>query len=290
MDRQLCPRFPDFFGIGAQKAGTTWLHNVLARHPDAWVPPVKELHYFDRVHQLFKWRTNLANLNNDRLEAVLRAVGSTLRRGGPREVKLRQIQCLGLIGEATLTDEWYANIFAFAPPAFRCGEITPEYALLPEAGVAHMLRLRPEAKFLFMMRDPIDRSWSALRMLEREGRTANIGSEERATRPGFLSYSDYPSTIDRFREQVDPANLLLLYYDDLIESPRTVVADVCAFLGLDAEKGDFDAVETPVHAGRDAEMPVKLHDTLKDRLRPVYDRLLRLENPIVRAWFDRHYA
>ena len=38
---------PDFLVIGAQRAGTTWLHRVLRQHPALWLPPVKELHYFD---------------------------------------------------------------------------------------------------------------------------------------------------------------------------------------------------------------------------------------------------
>jgi hypothetical protein len=40
---------PDFLVIGAQRAGTTWLHRVLSQHPRLWLPPVKELHYFDKL-------------------------------------------------------------------------------------------------------------------------------------------------------------------------------------------------------------------------------------------------
>jgi hypothetical protein len=38
---------PDFLGIGAQKAGTTWLYRNLKNHPGIWIPQ-QELHYFDR--------------------------------------------------------------------------------------------------------------------------------------------------------------------------------------------------------------------------------------------------
>lgn len=40
------PRPPAFLGIGAQKAGTTTLHNLLAQQPQIFVPPCKEVHYF----------------------------------------------------------------------------------------------------------------------------------------------------------------------------------------------------------------------------------------------------
>jgi hypothetical protein len=39
-NRRDLQRFPDFLGIGAQKAGTTWLHHNLRSHPDIWPPPV----------------------------------------------------------------------------------------------------------------------------------------------------------------------------------------------------------------------------------------------------------
>jgi len=34
---------PDFVGVGAPRSGTSWLYEVLSRHPALWLPPVKEL-------------------------------------------------------------------------------------------------------------------------------------------------------------------------------------------------------------------------------------------------------
>ncbi len=48
-------RLPDFLGIGAQKAGTTWLAENLRLHPEVFIPERKELHYFDN-----KWERPLA--------------------------------------------------------------------------------------------------------------------------------------------------------------------------------------------------------------------------------------
>lgn len=39
---------PDFLGIGAQKAGTTWLYENLRQHPRICFPAEKEVHYFNR--------------------------------------------------------------------------------------------------------------------------------------------------------------------------------------------------------------------------------------------------
>ena len=43
-DRQT---LPTFLVIGATRSGTTWLHAVLARHPDIFVPAKKELNFFN---------------------------------------------------------------------------------------------------------------------------------------------------------------------------------------------------------------------------------------------------
>src|SRR3954447_22208805 len=43
---------PDFLCIGAHKAGSTWLYQQLDSHPDFWMPPVKELHYFDQLSRV----------------------------------------------------------------------------------------------------------------------------------------------------------------------------------------------------------------------------------------------
>lgn len=38
---------PHFICIGAQKSGTTWLHNNLSLHSEIYLPEQKELHYFN---------------------------------------------------------------------------------------------------------------------------------------------------------------------------------------------------------------------------------------------------
>ena len=41
---------PTFVIVGAQKSGTTTLHDLLGQHPQIWVSEPKELHFFDK-HQ-----------------------------------------------------------------------------------------------------------------------------------------------------------------------------------------------------------------------------------------------
>lgn len=47
---------PKFIGIGAQRAATTWIHDCLCRHPDLYLPDVKEVHFFDEnFDQGWEW-------------------------------------------------------------------------------------------------------------------------------------------------------------------------------------------------------------------------------------------
>lgn len=47
---------PNFLIIGAQKAGTSWLHRQLRQHPDVYMPP-KEVHFFDKRYNFQKGRS-----------------------------------------------------------------------------------------------------------------------------------------------------------------------------------------------------------------------------------------
>ena len=42
------PRLPNFLIVGAAKSGTTTLASHLSKHPDVYVPPAKELYFFER--------------------------------------------------------------------------------------------------------------------------------------------------------------------------------------------------------------------------------------------------
>jgi hypothetical protein len=44
--------FPTFLGIGAPRAGTTWLNTLLPSHPDVYTPTLRdEINFFDRYYE-----------------------------------------------------------------------------------------------------------------------------------------------------------------------------------------------------------------------------------------------
>ena len=68
---------PDFLGIGAQKAGTKWLYDQLIPHPQVYLTPIKEIHYWD-VYRKLKLEGKSSLLQRVRNEKWQRHLGKAL--------------------------------------------------------------------------------------------------------------------------------------------------------------------------------------------------------------------
>lgn len=61
-----------FLGIGAQKAGTTWLYHMLARHPELSFPAGKEIHFWNRhYHRGTDWYRGLFSKHANQFEGEI---------------------------------------------------------------------------------------------------------------------------------------------------------------------------------------------------------------------------
>ena len=153
-----------FFCIGAQKAGTTWLYENLAAHPDVHVPKAKEVHYFDI-------ETGQNRLSYHIRLKALRQMVDTLEAQGqnPKRQTLDRLEnlvsLLSIHGAEDKSD--HARYIRYLRRGYAgqkvIADITPAYAILPERKFAEMSRIG-NAKFLFIMRDPVSRMWSQIRM------------------------------------------------------------------------------------------------------------------------------
>lgn len=57
---------PNFLCIGAQKSGTTIIHNILKQHPDIFLPEIKEAHFFNnskRYNKGIEWWLEIFLIN-----------------------------------------------------------------------------------------------------------------------------------------------------------------------------------------------------------------------------------
>ncbi len=281
-------RFPDFLCIGAQKAGTTWLNSNLRRHPRIWLPPLKELHYFNSVHikQHRKWTERHRRQKG---EALLRRYMS---KTDPSDYNYRHIARLADIIDGPLSDHWYGRMFALAPEEKICGEICPDYYVLPQQGIEHIKRLSPDVKIILSLRDPISRTWSHLRMMMKaRGLQGNLAELERLLAGlDTVQRADYPTIIANWLKFIPRERLLILYMDDIAEQPSVVLEQVCAFLNLPYEAKFFKNVDESVHAGEAQEIPPEIEAFLKKQFESIYQRLAEDLPEFGRRWRESHYS
>ena len=211
---------PDFICIGAQKAGTTWLYWQLAAHPDFWMPPRKEIHYFnERGNRPIKmwWRT--------RDERDLRF-----------QEKLRSLSAQPWID---LTN--YGQLFT-AKESLLSGDITPAYSMLPDEIISMVTRQFPEAKVIFLARDPVERAWSQISMSVRTGGRVPFDVNDPAEvvrqllHPLVVQRSHPSMIVARWRRHVAPGQFGLFFFDDLKNQPAELCRSIIAFLGGDPDK------------------------------------------------------
>jgi hypothetical protein len=226
--------YPDFLVIGAQKAGTTWLDRNLRTHPKIWLPPEKEIHFFDLPRPLPFAALLLAPVRAARHWAKAR-----LERDWAK-VKAGE-QSLGWYFRYYFlprTHRWYRSLFT-PSPAQICGEATPPYGVLPTNEIKRIHRLMPDLKIVYLLRDPMDRMWSDAAMFQ----SSRFGGRGMENAPGTevasflrdhrnLRHSRYAENLARWEQVFGPSQICLLFQDDIAHQPAHVLRAVTEFLGV----------------------------------------------------------
>jgi Sulfotransferase family len=214
-DRAQSQRIPDFFIVGQAKSGTTALYSMLKRHPQIFMPEVKEPRF-------------LASDLRDRFHIpATSTVPDTL--------------------------EQYLSLFAPAAPGQLAGEASPSY-LTSRTAAAAIAQLQPAARVIAILREPASflhslhlqyvqahvetekdlRKALELEPLRRQGKRV----PRRSHRPGQLLYSEhvrYVEQLRRYHEHFPAEQVLVLIYDDFRADNEATVRRVLRFLGVDAE-------------------------------------------------------
>ena len=162
----------------------------------------------------------------------------------------------------------------------------------PQAAVQHVLRLNPAVRLLAMVRDPVERSWSQIRMHVKRGQEnedlAALGEQENSLWP-YLFYSDYAGSLRRWSAAAAPGQLLLMLHDEVRADPWTAIARIYSFGGLALPAPDFFADLTrDVFRGESIDMPPALRARLLKILAPQYDYLRAHFPEAVTRWLAEH--
>lgn len=264
------PRKPLILGIGAQKAGTSWLSQMLGQHPRIWATPLKEVQFFNHLYipghrYWIDW-----HYRNKPQEIRARFK----KRGEPLPVEMDDYLTRLSTAPNRYTRGWYQALFQPAPDYAFPMETTPEYSQLPDNGVEFVTRWLPETRFLYLIRDPADRAISQLKMnLDREKRRPASLDEwlREAANPVLNERGDYATYVPRWQRHAG-GRVLFLPYGRIGREPLALLEEVEAFCGIGP--WEYSNPQARVFAGpKGITVPPEAVAAVRERLQPQYDFL-----------------
>ena len=201
---------PNFLIIGAAKSGTTALYHSLKQHPQIYMSPVKEPHFFDH-------------------EGGVPECGGPFRRPPVRIVTdLNEYLALfdGVTHETAIGEASMSNFHSKA-----C------------ARIQHYL---PDGKFVCVLRQPVDQAYSQFVHTRRDGveplrefheayRASTMRRRENWWR--LLIYETNGFYVERLRDwfaRFQREQIRIYLYDDWRSDPLSMMQDIFRFLNVDA--------------------------------------------------------
>ena len=216
---------PDFLCVGAQKAGTTWLFEQLNWHDDFWMPPLKEVNYFDHMsrsrHPERSARSNL-RLRDERDRRFLEAMEN-------------------LCAQQHIDLDLYAQLFA-PKGSLLSGDVSPAYCIVPEEIIVRIVDRFPELKVVFFARDPVERAWSDLSMAVQYGGVRSFDTNDTAAvmrnlfHPDMITRSFQSAIVGRWQRHLPDDRFRVYFFDDLQSDPEQTRRGIVSFLGGDPDK------------------------------------------------------
>ncbi len=196
---------PNFFIAGAARSGTTSLNRYLSQHPEIFITPRKEPHFFASHH---------------------------FPRTGPGDEILNR--------RVVHDKEQYAQLFMDVRGAKAIGESSVFYLCFPDSA-ERIAEMAPGAKIIVLLREPAERAYSAYMLLVRDGREAldfseGLRREEERKDKGYEPmwwYRElglYYEQVRRYLEVFGSERVKVLLYDDLFTNPEETLREVFSFL------------------------------------------------------------
>ena len=195
-------KVPDFIIGGAPKCGTTSLHQVLDQHPQVWMAR-NEVYFFDAddpvAHADFLTMNDADLVWRDPADPAFQA--------------------------------WYGDRFAEAPPGCLVGEDTTTY-LMSDVAAFRIRALAPEARMIFVLRDPVERAFSQYWHLVRSGRTCVPFEQALSSEPSIMLGSTYAPPLRQYLSALGPDRVHVVLFEEFRSRQQQTVDHVTAFLGV----------------------------------------------------------
>jgi len=243
-------------GMGAQKAGTSWLHKMLSIQDNVNLGYRKEYHIWDFVF------SDIAN-----------GVAAPLKKPDKADAALRRLM--------QQSSEIYTKYFHSLIDSYVnvTGDITPSYSIIDESNLKKISSIIKRAGFdlkvVFFMRDPIERIWSCVRMekrnMLRRGKTLkenflDLRIEKYLSMKQHILRSDYKRTVQNISKAFNEDEIHFGFYERLFtEKGLNILQD---FLGFNLKNVDFDI---KVNVSTQEAMSEATYKLLSEFLAPQYE-------------------
>ena len=217
---------PNFFVIGAVKAGTTSLYHYLMQHPQVYASPIKEPNFFSTDIDTNKFSATYRNNTFTDLDAYF------------KHKPLKHLQ-LAFVKEK----EQYLQLFSNVKNEKAIGEFSTSYLYSLNAP-QNIFEYNPQAKIIVVLRNPIERSFSHYLMAVRFSFTtkdfmASLKEDMDKKEKGwgiseqYIELGMYAKQIEVYQKVFPKEQVKILLYEDL-KNPIQLINEVCDFLKLDA--------------------------------------------------------
>ncbi len=217
---------PNFFVIGAVKAGTTSLYHYLMQHPQVYVSSIKEPNYFSTDIDTNKFSATFKNNTFTDLDNYF------------KRKPLEHLQ-LAFVREK----EQYLQLFSNVKNEKAIGEFSTSYLYSLNAA-QNIFDYNPQAKIIAVLRNPIERAFSHYLMAVRFSFTTkdfmpalkediNKKTKGWGISEQYVELGMYAQQIETYQKVFPKQQLKFLLYEDLKDSV-ILMKEICAFLEIDS--------------------------------------------------------
>lgn len=202
--RDMRSRKPGLFVIGAMKSGTTYLNKLLGAHPEIFMCAPEEPSYFVESRQLRTLWPEAWNAGFWRSE------------------------------------EHYLQLFHGNGDALHLGEASTNYTKRPlVAGVPERIHdFNSDARFIYLMRDPIERTISHYWHMVRHFSERRPMLEAIKADPQYLDVSHYAMQLTPYIDRFGADRIAILSFEQLTRDPLRAMRPLYEWLDVDPTLAD----------------------------------------------------
>ena len=214
----------NFIGIGAHKSGTSWIFERLREIDHFELPPVKEIHYFDR-----KYKQNKLHFTKrfPSIKSYFESIKICV-------LNFNRINWFYSWYFKSYSDSWYVSLFKSKKIQ---GEITPAYSILSVEEIRRLKKVANPEKILFIIRNPIERAWSHYQYLVQRGKKFDKKNLVKEIKSFMLSdeqrkRSNYIEIINKYRNFFQDEDIYILFYDSILNEPEALIENMMSVFGI----------------------------------------------------------